>query len=354
MDSIHTAITPSTLDNLLLNSNESFLFTGKLVKHGGVPDNILDGRDLVEREVLPPPPSQVENVRVVADLDPLSKGIEVDWEVMGVIWKVFNSSQSRSTPFNTFRTEQALNVNGNTKSHEDVKDVESGMTRESTACHNSGDDGVNTNGDTGCQDHVIDIAPQDDADPKNYCVVCTHPSEWVAIGRCGHRVVCRKCMVRIRFFHRNKRCCICRTRCPKVIVAKRDASTDILSTLPLFALREGRVGKLWYHRLTAAYYEDEKEYNAARVACDGILSPFFRPWYWFVWFFGYSLTMGVVFGIASAAGTKHMSRQVRAYALSICVAMSIATTIWSAIKCNQDPLEQERFRRIEKEERNFF
>ncbi|KAF8679227.1 hypothetical protein HU200_046001 [Digitaria exilis] len=61
MDSIHTAIMPSTLDNLLLNSNES-LYTGKLVKHGGVPDSILDGWDLVEREVLPPPPSQVENV----------------------------------------------------------------------------------------------------------------------------------------------------------------------------------------------------------------------------------------------------------------------------------------------------
>jgi len=62
MDSIHTAIMPSTLDNLLLNSNESFLYTGKLVKHGGVPDSILDGWDLVEREVLPPPPSQAENV----------------------------------------------------------------------------------------------------------------------------------------------------------------------------------------------------------------------------------------------------------------------------------------------------
>jgi hypothetical protein len=31
------------------------------VKHGGVPD-ILDGWDMVEREVLPPPPSQVEDV----------------------------------------------------------------------------------------------------------------------------------------------------------------------------------------------------------------------------------------------------------------------------------------------------
>ncbi|OEL34935.1 hypothetical protein BAE44_0004048 [Dichanthelium oligosanthes] len=62
MDSMHTTIMPSTLDNLLLNSNESFLYTGKLVKHGGTPDSILDGWDLVEREVLPPPPSQVENV----------------------------------------------------------------------------------------------------------------------------------------------------------------------------------------------------------------------------------------------------------------------------------------------------
>jgi len=38
------------------------LYTGKLVKHGGVPDSILDGWDLVERQVLPPPPSQAENV----------------------------------------------------------------------------------------------------------------------------------------------------------------------------------------------------------------------------------------------------------------------------------------------------
>uniref|UniRef100_A0A0A9F9Q6 Uncharacterized protein n=1 Tax=Arundo donax TaxID=35708 RepID=A0A0A9F9Q6_ARUDO len=62
MDSMHTAIMPSSLDNLLLNSNGSFLYTGKLVKHGGVPDSIFDGWDLVEREVLPPPPSQVEDV----------------------------------------------------------------------------------------------------------------------------------------------------------------------------------------------------------------------------------------------------------------------------------------------------
>jgi len=61
-NSILCCCQPSTLDNLLLNSNESFLYTGKLVKYGGVPDSILDGWDLVERQVLPPPPSQAENV----------------------------------------------------------------------------------------------------------------------------------------------------------------------------------------------------------------------------------------------------------------------------------------------------
>jgi hypothetical protein len=76
--------------------------------------------------------------------------------------------------------------------------------------------------------------------------------------------------------------------------------------------------------------------------------------YWLLFFVGYSLTMGVVFGIASAAGAKHRSTQVRAYALSICVAMSIAATIWSAVKCNQDPLHEEHIRRTEEQERKLF
>ncbi|KAF6999994.1 hypothetical protein CFC21_015955 [Triticum aestivum] len=62
LDSTHTAIMPSSLDNLLLNSNTSFLYTGKPPKHGGAPDSIVDGWDMVEREILPPPPSQIEDI----------------------------------------------------------------------------------------------------------------------------------------------------------------------------------------------------------------------------------------------------------------------------------------------------
>ncbi|XP_062188073.1 uncharacterized protein LOC133891377 [Phragmites australis] len=191
---------------------------------------------------------------------------------------------------------------------------------------------------------VDDAESNNDDDGKNRCVLCTAPLEWVAIGRCGHRVVCRGCMVRMRFFYRNKRCIICRTRCYKVIVTKREASSTVLSTLPLFTFREGRVGKYWYHRHTAAYFEDEEEYEAARVACEGILSPFYQPWIWFIVWFLCWLMEGSIIGMALADQTKPRSTQVRAYAVGIFFPMLIGTIIWSCIKCTQDPLELEQIR----------
>ncbi|KAG8079653.1 hypothetical protein GUJ93_ZPchr0007g6218 [Zizania palustris] len=61
MDSVHTTIMPSYLD-LLLNSNSSILYNGKPTKPGGLPDSILEGWDMIERDILPPPPSRVEDV----------------------------------------------------------------------------------------------------------------------------------------------------------------------------------------------------------------------------------------------------------------------------------------------------
>ncbi|PAN14951.1 hypothetical protein PAHAL_2G454500 [Panicum hallii] len=223
--------------------------------------------------------------------------------------------------------------------------------------HDNGDAESHRDGGTGSQesttndDHVMDIgAPdQDDADCENCCVVCTEPLEWVAVGRCGHRVVCRKCMVRIRFFYRNKHCCICKTHCSKVIVTKRDTvSANIMSKLPLFALREGRVGEIWYHRHTAAYYEDEQEYNAARAECKGIISPFYQPWYYVMILLIYFIVMGVAIGTGYALEAKHRPGQVRAYAVSVSVAVAIAIIFWSAVKCcTQVPLEIEAARRAD-------
>jgi hypothetical protein len=82
----------------------------------------------------------------------------------------------------------------------------------------------------------------------------------------SHRVACRKCAVRLRFFYRNKRCCICRAYCFRVLVvtkaAAADAASSTTSLIPLllwFAFWEGHVaGKYWYHRHSEAFFEDEE------------------------------------------------------------------------------------------------
>lgn len=126
--------------------------------------------------------------------------------------------------------------------------------------------------------HAMDILkPKDPADQAARCVVCTKAMRWVAIGRCGHGVVCNKCMVQKRFFQQNKRCCVCNAHCPKVLVTKAVCDDGRVSKLPRFAFRDGRVGKYWYHRHTRAYFEGEKEYQAARAECQGIIPRYYEP-----------------------------------------------------------------------------
>ncbi|KAK3127761.1 hypothetical protein QOZ80_7AG0578090 [Eleusine coracana subsp. coracana] len=100
---------------------------------------------------------------------------------------------------------------------------------------------------------------------------------------CGRRsggAATASCAVRLRFFYRNKRCCICRAYCFKVTITNKaaDATTTVPPLLLFLAFWEGRVtGKYWYHRHTAAFFEDEGEYKAAKKACQGILTPFYKP-----------------------------------------------------------------------------
>ncbi|KAG2583344.1 hypothetical protein PVAP13_6KG140618 [Panicum virgatum] len=123
---------------------------------------------------------------------------------------------------------------------------------------------------------VIDVA--DDAEPR-CCCVCTEPLEWVAVGRCGHRDVCAGCATRIRFFRHDRRCCICRTDCPTVLVTRADGRASgsrqqgfVLpsSRLPSTAApgRKGSTaGSYWYHGATGAYFDDRRPYRAAVKLC---------------------------------------------------------------------------------------
>ncbi|TVU02438.1 hypothetical protein EJB05_52056 [Eragrostis curvula] len=193
--------------------------------------------------------------------------------------------------------------------------------------------------------HVVDIAGAAAGDNgENCCVVCTGPLEWVAIGCCGHRVVCPKCMMRSRFFYRDNCCCICRTYSSRVVVTKKNAEADIMSTLPLFAFWEGRVGKFWYHRYTRAYFEDKKVYEATTEACRGIENPFYKPVFIFIMWFLCSIVIGAFVGVGFADQTNNRSTQVRAYALSVTIAILIAAIWWSLIQnCPVDRLDAESY-----------
>lgn len=120
---------------------------------------------------------------------------------------------------------------------------------------------------------VIDIDAADDI-PIPFCVVCMEPLEWVAVGPCGHRVVCSACAARVRSApYSDHRCCTCRTPCPTVFVTKAaaaaaDGELNYLLQLQGDAgsLQDGRVGEYWYLAPMSAYFDDERQYEATAKA----------------------------------------------------------------------------------------
>ncbi|CAM0906898.1 unnamed protein product [Alopecurus aequalis] len=113
---------------------------------------------------------------------------------------------------------------------------------------------------------VIDVVRTEPSE----CAVCMEPLEWVAIGPCGHREVCSQCAVHIRVRSRSKptdrRCSICREPCPAVVVTKAGGGRHLYTKLASLGSFQGRVGDYWYHGASAAYFDDERQYEATRMA----------------------------------------------------------------------------------------
>ncbi len=133
---------------------------------------------------------------------------------------------------------------------------------------------------------VVDIELQDvarggtAATTTNCCAVCVEPLEWVAIGPCGHRCVCARCIVQVRFVSEDRCCHVCRAPCPLVVVVKGHCinGADILAELPSspsMITRQGRVDNFWFNVDTAAYFADEQQFKVARIAC--VKKSFYKP-----------------------------------------------------------------------------
>ncbi|CAL5006299.1 unnamed protein product [Urochloa decumbens] len=101
-----------------------------------------------------------------------------------------------------------------------------------------------------------DVVITIDDEPSRCCCVCTEPLEWVAVGPCGHRDVCARCATRIRFFSGDRRCCVCRTPCPTVLVTKAGAAAD-----------DRARKRVYYHYPTGARFDSRRQYRKAVKTC---------------------------------------------------------------------------------------
>lgn len=68
------------------------------------------------------------------------------------------------------------------------------------------------------------VVPQDCAhfsdNMEDCCVICAEPMQFTAYGPCGHKEACSKCVTRLRFVLKDKRCVICQQPHPAVFVTK--------------------------------------------------------------------------------------------------------------------------------------
>ncbi|CAI9767796.1 unnamed protein product [Fraxinus pennsylvanica] len=102
------------------------------------------------------------------------------------------------------------------------------------------------------------------------CAVCAEVLEWVAYGECGHKDVCSTCVARLRFICDDRRCCICKTASNVVFVTKALGDyTNAISDFSVFPseVKEGRVGKYWYHEDTQAFFDDSDHYKMIKAMC---------------------------------------------------------------------------------------
>ena len=80
---------------------------------------------------------------------------------------------------------------------------------------------------------------------EDCCAVCAEPLTWLAYAPCGHRDACSKCVARLRFVMKDKRCVICQQQSPAVVVTRNLGNfTSVLSPADFQQLQVGVTARL--------------------------------------------------------------------------------------------------------------
>jgi len=51
------------------------------------------------------------------------------------------------------------------------------------------------------------------------CILCFNQINYFAMGKCNHKSVCQKCVLRIRLIMDDKKCSICKTEMEEIIIS---------------------------------------------------------------------------------------------------------------------------------------
>ena len=76
-------------------------------------------------------------------------------------------------------------------------------------------------------------------------MVCAEPLDWIAYASCGHREACSRCVSRLRFVLKDKRCVICQQQSPAVVITRNVGSyTRLLPAEEFSKLQVSQCGSL--------------------------------------------------------------------------------------------------------------
>lgn len=54
---------------------------------------------------------------------------------------------------------------------------------------------------------------------EDNCILCFNAINHFAMGKCNHKAVCHKCVLRIRLLMNDNKCSICKTELDQIIVS---------------------------------------------------------------------------------------------------------------------------------------
>ena len=79
-------------------------------------------------------------------------------------------------------------------------------------------------------------------------MVCAEPLDYTAYASCGHKEACSRCVTRLRFVLRDKRCVICQQQSPAVVATRNLGTYTKLLPAQDFARLQARLWAIRHWR----------------------------------------------------------------------------------------------------------